>query len=303
MNLRDLEYLVALQELKHFRKAAEKCFVSQPTLSGQIRKLENELDVILIERTSRKVLFTPAGEQIAEQARRVLLEAKSIKEIAKSFENPTSGSLHIGLIPTVAPYLLPLIVSPLKHEFPDLDMYLHENQTHELLRLLDEGELDCLILAYLPGMENYGHIDLYDEPLELIIPDSHRWHERERIDLSELNGEHVLMLEDGHCLRDQAMDYCFAAGADEDQSFKATSLETLRHMIAAEGGITLLPQLAVPKNRQTEGVTYIKFKSPEPTRRISLIYRRESVRRICFNDIARVISQKLGIELKKRDHK
>ncbi|MFT7684650.1 MAG: LysR family hydrogen peroxide-inducible transcriptional activator [Moritella dasanensis] len=293
MNLRDLEYLVALQELKHFRKAAEKCFVSQPTLSGQIRKLEDELDVILIERTSRKVLFTPAGDQIADQARRVLLESKAIKEIAKSYASPTAGAIHIGLIPTVAPYLLPLIVPSMKKQFPDLDMFLHENQTHELLKQLDEGELDCLLLAYLPGMEKYGHIELYKEPLELIIPSSHRFKGRERVDLSELRGEHVLMLEDGHCLRDQAMDYCFTAGAEEDQSFKATSLETLRHMIAAEAGVTLLPHLAIPRTRFTEGVEYIKFVEPEPTRKIVLLYRKGSVRRPCFNDIAQLINKKV----------
>ncbi|MFT5878957.1 MAG: LysR family hydrogen peroxide-inducible transcriptional activator [Moritella sp.] len=299
MNLRDLEYLVALQELKHFRKAAEKCFVSQPTLSGQIRKLEDELDIILIERTSRKVLFTPAGEKIAEQARTVLLESKAIKEIAKSYANPTSGAIHIGLIPTVAPYLLPLIVPPLKQEFPDLDMFLHENQTHVLLKQLDEGELDCLLLAYLPGMEKYGRIDLYDEPLELIIPSSHRWAGRGNVDLAELKGEHILMLEDGHCLRDQAMDYCFTAGAEEDQSFKATSLETLRHMIAAEGGVTLLPHLAIPRSRFTDGVEYIKFTAPEPIRRIALLYRKGSVRRPCFNDVAAVINKRVSAILSK----
>lgn len=299
MNLRDLEYLVALQELKHFRKAAEKCFVSQPTLSGQIRKLEDELDVILIERTSRKVLFTPAGEQIAEQARTVLLESKSIKEIAKSYASPTAGAIHIGLIPTVAPYLLPLIVPSMNQEFPDLDMFLHEGQTHELLKQLDEGELDCLLLAHLPDMEKYGHIELYQEPLELIVPSSHAWKGRENVDLSELNGERILMLEDGHCLRDQAMDYCFTAGAEEDQSFKATSLETLRHMIAAEAGVTLLPYLAIPKSRFTEGVEYIKFTAPEPVRSIVLLYRKGSVRRPCFNDIAQMISKRIGAILAK----
>ena len=294
MNLRDLEYLVALQELKHFRKAAEKCFVSQPTLSGQIRKLEDELDVILIERTSRKVLFTQAGEQIAEQARRVLMEAKSIKEIAKNFGNPTAGAIHIGLIPTVAPYLLPLIVPTIQQQFPDLEMFLHENQTKVLLKQLDEGELDCLLLAYLPEMEHYGHLELYDEPLELIVPNTHHWHGRDSIDLAELSGERVLMLEDGHCLREQAMDFCFTAGAEEDQSFKATSLETLRHMIAAKAGVTLLPRLAIPRSRFTEGVCYIKFCAPEPTRKIVLLYRKGSVRRPCFNDLAKVINKRVA---------
>ncbi|WP_160064684.1 DNA-binding transcriptional regulator OxyR [Psychromonas sp. L1A2] len=297
MNFRDLEYLIALEELKHFRKAADKCFVSQPTLSGQIKKLEEELNVQLMERSSRKVIFTPAGIDIVAKAKTILLEAKSLKEIAKSHNEPMSGTLHIGLIPTVAPYLLPLIVPAMKEAFPDLQLYLHENQTQVLIKQLEEGELDCLILALLPGMEQFKKLDLYEEPLELALSDKHAWAEQRQINLQELSGEHVLMLADGHCLRDQAMGFCFAAGAIEDNSFKATSLETLRHMISAENGLTLLPQLAIPLNRYQSGVKYIPFIAPAPSRNITLLSRNNSARQVCFDQLAALINKAVQTRL------
>ncbi|MBM7456905.1 LysR family hydrogen peroxide-inducible transcriptional activator [Oceanisphaera litoralis] len=291
MNLRDLEYLVALAEERHFRKAAEKCFVSQPTLSGQLRKLEDELGVVLMERTSRKVLFTPAGDAITAQARRVLAETKELRDIARTFTEPMSGELHIGLIPTVGPYLLPHIIPVLKRHFPELHIYLYEAQTHTLLKQLADGDLDCLILAQLESMDNFGSLPLYDEPMRLALPSEHAWAGREQIALSELQGEKLLMLEDGHCLRDQAMGFCFAAGIGEDNHFQATSLETLRNMVAAGSGLTLIPQLAIGLHNGNLGVSYIPVTDPEPSRTIALLYRIHSVRRPCFNEMAKVISQ------------
>jgi LysR family hydrogen peroxide-inducible transcriptional activator len=298
MNFRDLEYLIALEELKHFRKAAEKCFVSQPTLSGQIRKLEDELGIQLMERSPRKVLFTPAGLDIVAKAKTILLEVKSLKEIATSYNEPMQGTLHIGLIPTVAPYLLPLIIAAIKTHFPEISLYLYEKQTHVLLKQLEEGELDCLILAMLPGMESFAEYHLYQEPLELAIADVHPWAKQPEIELNRLRGEHVLMLEDGHCLRDQTKEFCFAAGAVEDGSFQATSLETLRHMISAENGMTLFPQLAIPVTRHQEGIQYIPFKDPQPSREISLLCRKNSVRKICFERLAKLISVTVQTKLK-----
>jgi len=296
MNIRDFEYLVALQELNHFRKAAERCYVSQPTLSGQIQKLEAFLDVQLIERTSRKVIFTSAGEAIANQARKILLEVKSLKELATEFKEPMAGTLQIGSIPTVAPYLFPKIVPKIRQEFTQLELYLHEKQTAVLLKSLEAGELDCLLLAYLPGMQQFESIDLYNEALVLAVPEHHYLSALDQVnpDISVLNDETVLMLEDGHCLRDQAMDYCFAAGAQEDQSFKATSLETLRNMVAAEAGITLLPELAVPVFGKRDGVYYSRFKKPEPVRKISLLFRKNSPRKQCFELLAKVIIERCG---------
>lgn len=294
MNLRDLEYLVALAEERHFRKAAEKCFVSQPTLSGQLRKLEDELGVLLMERTSRKVLFTPAGDAITAQARRVLAATKELRDIARTFTEPMSGELHIGLIPTVGPYLLPHIIPALKQHFPELHIFLYEAQTQVLLKQLADGDLDCLILAQLDGMENFGSMPLYDEPMLLALPAGHRWADRDEIGLGELKGEKLLMLEDGHCLRDQAMGFCFAAGIGEDSHFKATSLETLRNMVAAGSGLTLIPQLAVNGHPENASVHYLKVTDPQPRRSIALLHRAHSVRRPCFNEMARVISRLLG---------
>ena len=290
MNFRDLEYLIALEELKHFRKAAEKCFVSQPTLSGQIRKLEDELNVQLVERSSRKVIFTQAGLDIVSKAKTILLEAKLLKEIAKSHNEPMQGTLHIGLIPTVAPYLLPLIIPVMKKNFPHLELFLHENQTDTLIKQLEDGELDCLMLALLPGMETLHQYTLYEEPLELALSDTHPWASKTEIAINKLSGEHMLMLADGHCLRDQAMGFCFAAGAIEDNSFKATSLETLRHMISADNGLTLLPQLAIPISRNQVGIKYIPFKQPTPSRTVGLVCRTNSVRKICFEELSKLIA-------------
>ncbi|MGB5854849.1 MAG: DNA-binding transcriptional regulator OxyR [Oceanisphaera sp.] len=291
MNLRDLEYLVALSQEQHFRKAAEKCFVSQPTLSGQLRKLEEELGVLLIERTSRKVLFTPAGEAITAQAKRILAETKELKDIARTFTDPMSGELHIGLIPTVGPYLLPHIIPVLKRHFPELQLYLYEAQTHTLLKQLADGKLDCLILAQLDHMDSFSSLALYNEPMVLALPSEHAWAQRSQVALSELKGEKLLMLEDGHCLRDQAMGFCFAAGIGEDKHFKGTSLETLRNMVAAGSGLTLMPKLAIGSPQANASVNYIPVIDPQPSRTITLLHRVNSVRRPCFNEIAKVIKR------------
>lgn len=273
MNLKDLEYLVALAEEGHFRRAAARCFVSQPTLSGQIRKLEEELDVTFLERTSRRVLFTQAGLQLVAQARRVLAEARLFRELAGRHGEAMSGPLHLGLIPTVGPYLLPHIIPGLRQAFGQLELYLHEAQTQQLLARLQSGELDCAILALLRETGEFVALPLYDEPMQLAVPLGHAWQAREQVALGELAGHRLLMLEDGHCLRDQALGFCFAAGASEDRHFRATSLETLRNMVAAGAGITLLPQLAVPTERCRDGVCYLPCQEPVPSRRIGLIYR------------------------------
>ncbi|ART80951.1 DNA-binding transcriptional regulator OxyR [Oceanisphaera avium] len=294
MNLRDLEYLVALSQELHFRKAAEKCFVSQPTLSGQLRKLEEELGVILIERTSRSVLLTPAGLAVTAQAKRILAETKELTDIARTYRDPMSGELHLGLIPTVGPYLLPHIIPSLKLHFPELQLYLHEAQTHTLLKQLADGELDCLMLAELDHMESFASVPLYHEPMLLALPSDHAWAKRQSVSLSELKGEKLLMLEDGHCLRDQAMGYCFAAGIGEDTHFKATSLETLRNMVAAGSGLTLMPELAITAQHLDGNICYIRVIDPEPSRAISLLYRHHSVRRPCFNEIAKRVQDSLS---------
>ena len=195
MNIRDLEYLVALAEHRHFRRAADSCHVSQPTLSGQIRKLEDELGVMLLERTSRKVLFTQAGMLLVDQARTVLREVKVLKEMASQQGETMSGPLHIGLIPTVGPYLLPHIIPMLHQTFPKLEMYLHEAQTHQLLAQLDSGKLDCVILALVKESEAFIEVPLFDEPMLLAIYEDHPWANRECVPMADLAGEKLLMLD------------------------------------------------------------------------------------------------------------
>ncbi len=289
MNIRDLEYLVALAEHLHFRKAAEACHVSQPTLSGQIRKLEDELGLMLMERTSRKVLFTQSGLLLVEQARKVLREVKLFKEMASHQGNTMAGPIHIGLIPTVGPYLLPHIIPSLHGAFPALEMYLHEGHTLPLLAELESGKLDCAIMARTKETQNFIEIPLFNEPLKLAVALSHRWRGEGRIAMTALAGEKLLMLEDGHCLRDHAMGFCFQAGAVEDLHFRATSLETLRNMVAAGSGITLLPALSVPNETERDGVCYIDCYDPVPERQLALIYRPGSPLRSRYEQLAEVI--------------
>ena len=200
-----------------------------------------------------------------------------------------SGPLHIGLIPTVGPYLLPQIIPMLHQTFPKLEMYLHEAQTHQLLAQLDSGKLDCAILALVKESEAFIEVPLFDEPMMLAIYEDHPWANRDRVPMADLAGEKLLMLEDGHCLRDQAMGFCFEAGADEDTHFRATSLETLRNMVAAGSGITLLPALAVPHERKRDGVVYLPCIKPEPRRTIGLVYRPGSPLRSRYEQLAEAI--------------
>ncbi|PMH46277.1 DNA-binding transcriptional regulator OxyR [Vibrio sp. 10N.286.49.B3] len=290
MNIRDFEYLVALAEHQHFRKAAESCFVSQPTLSGQIKKLESEVGVKLIERNSRKVLFTEPGFELVEQAKTILREVKTFKELASRQGDEMSGPMNIGFIPTVGPYLLPKIIRQLKERFPDLELYLHEAQTHQLVKQLAEGKLDCLVLASVPETSPFKEIEIYNEPLSVAVPFDHEWANLEAVDMLDLNGKTVLSLGDGHCLRDHALGFCFAAGAKDDERFKATSLETLRNMVAAGAGITLLPQLALPQEKQKDGVCYLQARNPTPSRKLVLAYRPGSPLKKRFEQLSDAIT-------------
>ncbi|PVX38857.1 LysR family hydrogen peroxide-inducible transcriptional activator [Pasteurella langaaensis DSM 22999] len=290
MNIRDLEYLVALAEHKHFRRAADTCNVSQPTLSGQIRKLEDELGIILLERTSRKVLFTQSGLLLVDQAKQVLREVKILKEMASNQGKDMTGPIHIGVIPTVGPYLLPYIMPALKDAFPELELFLYESQTSQLLDQLETGHLDCAILASVPETEPFIEVPLFNERMMLAVSEHHELAQKNQVSMPELKGREVLMLDDGHCLRDQALGYCFTAGASENAHFKATSLEMLRNMIAANAGITLMPELAVLNEGSRVGVKYIPCTMPEPKRTIALVYRPGSPLRARYERIATAVA-------------
>lgn len=290
MNLKDFEYLIALHRHQHFRKAAEACFVSQPTLSGQIKKLEQELGTVLLERNNRQVLFTELGEQLVEQAKKILVEVKTFKELADTNSQEMVGRLKVGFIPTVGPYLLPKFIPQLKQTYPDLKLELHEDKTSNLVRRLQQGELDCLILAAVADTQVLKEIHLFHEPMLIAVSSDHPWAEKDSIDLTLLAGEKVLALTEGNCFRDQALGFCMKAGAIEDNSYQSTSIETLRNMVATGAGLSLLPQMTTPTERQKDGVSYIAIAEPAPSREITLAYRPGSPLATKFNKLAELIT-------------
>jgi LysR family hydrogen peroxide-inducible transcriptional activator len=277
MNLRDLKYLVALADLRHFGKAADACFVSQPTLSTQIRKLEEELGVVLVERAPRKVMLTAAGQDVVQRARRIVADVDEMKEAARRSRDPESGALRLGVFPTLGPYLLPHVVPQLRERFPQLELLLTEEKSDVLLQRLREGRLDAALLA-LPLHDDQLHAEfLFEEPFLLAAPAGHLLAKQKTLSMDALGEETLLLLEDGHCLRDQALDVCRLAGAQEKSGFRATSLETLRQMVAAGVGVTLLPALSVQAPIvQPAGIRLVPFRKPAPSRRIALVWRKSS---------------------------
>ncbi len=278
MNLRDLKYLVALADHKHFGRAAAACFVSQPTLSTQIKKLEDELGVPLVERAPRKVMLTPAGREAAARARGIVAEVDQMKEAARRSQDPEAGTVRLGIFPTLGPYLLPHVVPRIRTRFPQLELLLVEEKSDQLLTQLREGRLDAAVLA-LPLQDEQLHAEfLFEEPFVLAVPEGHALAQRGALTLDDLSEQRLLLLQDGHCLREQALDVCHLSGALEKAEFQATSLETLRQMVAANVGVTLLPLLAVkPPVARSENITLVGFRADkQPSRRIAMVWRRSS---------------------------
>ena len=304
MNLRDLQYLVALAEHKHFGRAAEAAFISQPTLSTQIMKLEDELGVALVERTPRKVLFTEVGREIVQRARDVLNEVEQIRIIARRTVDPESGTLRLGIFPTLGPYLLPHVIPTIRDRYPRLELLLVEEKTEVVLRQLREGRLDAVILA-LPVHDQQLHVEkLFDEPFVLAVPESNPLAKRKSIKLDDLADQNLLLLEDGHCLREQALEVCQMAGAGEKSGFRATSLETLRQMVAANVGITLLPTLAVkPPVPQVDHVRLIEFRGRAPSRQIAMLWRKSSAMHIFLQGFAEIFRQLPDALFDPHDHR
>jgi LysR family hydrogen peroxide-inducible transcriptional activator len=291
VNLRDLQYLVAVAEHRHFGRAAEACFVSQPTLSTQLRKLEQELGVELIERNPRNVLLTDAGERVVERARTMLREADNIRAIARQAVDPESGSIRLGIFPTLGPYLLPHVVPTIHARFPNLELLLVEEKTEVVLQRLRDGQLDVGILALPVHAEQLHEEPLFEEDFVLAVPADHPLAATEGpVTTDVLAGEHVLLLEEGHCLRDQALSVCRLAGADERNGFRATSLETLRQMVGAGVGLTLLPELSVrPPVPPSEAVALVRFAEPVPRRQIAMFWRTTSAYRDFLPKLAALV--------------
>jgi LysR family hydrogen peroxide-inducible transcriptional activator len=290
IKLKDLRYLVAVADSRHFGRAAERSFVSQPTLSAQLKKLEDYLGVQLIERAPKRVSLTAAGEEIVARARRILEASDEIVELAKGHSDPLSGRLKLALLPTIGPYLLPNVAARLRKHLPRLELMLYEYQTDTMLEKLHSGEIDVGILALPASMDGLDSYELYKEPFAVAMPAGHRLTSRQHIRVEDLSRETLLLLEDGHCLRDQALDICSSVDVHEKQDFRATSLETLRQMVAAGVGITLLPELAVRgAYGNARGVVIRPFVRPVPTRTVGAVWRKSSARREAILALARHI--------------
>jgi LysR family hydrogen peroxide-inducible transcriptional activator len=279
LKLKDLRYLVAVADTRHFGRAAERCFVSQPTLSTQLKKLEEYLGVQLIERQPKRVALTAAGEEIVARARRILEASDEVVTLARAHRDPLAGALRIAMLPTIGPYLLPRVAREIRKALPRLDLRLYEYPTATMLTKLRAGEIDLGILALPVDLDGLEARELYDEAFMVAVPATHPLAKRPAIRVQDLQGETLLLLEDGHCLRDQALAVCSQAGMQEKQDFRATSLETLRQMVATGAGVTLLPELATHgAYRHARGVVVRPFTRPAPLRKIGGVWRRSTAR-------------------------
>ena len=276
MNIRDLQYLVMVADLGHFGKAAAQCHVSQPTLSMQIKKMEDQLGTALIERTNKSVMITPAGEQVVAHARRVLAEVEAIKQLTRAAADPLAGDFRLGIFPTLAPYLLPRLVPQIRQHFPNINLLLVEEKTERLITLLDNGGIDAAILAMPVDHDHFDHVGLFSEPFTLAVSREHPLAKRKTVALDDLHALNILLLDEGHCLRDQALQVCQSIGVGEAKNFRATSLETLRHMVAGSDAVTLMPELAT--RPEDAHVRYIPFAKLGPSRNIGLFWRKTSAR-------------------------
>ena len=284
MNLRDLKYIVEVAREKNFARASAKVFVSQPALSMQIKKLEETLGVEIFERDKQNFLITPVGAEIIKKAEIILQESEEIKMIAKNSKDPHKGEIRIGAFPTVASYFLPNFVKNIHKKFPHLKIFLIEAKSDELITKLKSGELDFCLLAMPVKDDNLIGEKIFSEKFLLATPKGHPFSKKSKIQIKELRKQELMLLDDGHCLRDQALEICSMVRAYENQDFRATSLETLRQMVANGTGITLIPEIAV---RNDDKISYIKIFNA-PFRTIGIHYRKSSVQKNLIKEIIKL---------------
>lgn len=295
MTLTELRYIVAVARERHFGNAAKACFVSQPTLSVAIKKLEEELGVALFERASGEIAPTAVGARVIEQAQRVLEQSQAIKEIAKQGQDPLRGPLRIGVIYTIAPYLLPGVVRLLRQRASSMPLHLQENYTHRLREMLKHGDIDAAILA-LPFEEpGFSIQSLYDEPFLLAVPRDHPWAGRKSVKAADLQKQVTVLLGTGHCFRDQVIAAApgLGRGADADgiqRSFEGSSLETIRQMVASGVGVTVMPSTSVPERTGRDSLLrYVPFSAPVPDRRVVMVYRKSFTRMAAIEALRRAV--------------
>jgi len=274
MTLTELRYVVALAQERHFGRAAQKCFVTQPTLSLALAKLEGELGVKLFERNKNEVLVTGRGQQIVEQARRVLDEVGRIQQLARGGRDQLSGAFRLGVIPTIGPYLLPDLVPILRRRAPEMPLVIEENLTGNLAPMLRDGELDAAIVALpfsIPGVKTEV---VYEEPFSVVVPEGHRWQQRKGVKPSELSGENLLVLNNGHCFRDQVLEACPGQSNTAMPEGRAgSSLETIRNMVASGLGVSVLPSSALTPRYASKLLKVVPFSAPVPSRKVAVAWR------------------------------
>jgi LysR family hydrogen peroxide-inducible transcriptional activator len=300
MTLNELRYIVAVAQEKNFGRAAQRCFISQPALSVAIQKLEEELQTQLFERGKSEITVTPVGERIVEQAQKVLEEAARIRDIAQAGRNQLAGLFRLGAIYTVAPYLLPDLVPALNALAPDMPLEIEENITEQLEIALKTGRIDAAIIALPfqpPGIVTEF---LYEEPFQVVVPQRHPWAKRKTIDPSELAGEHAILLNVGHCFRDQVLESCPELNRGDAPVTRSNSLETIRNMVASGLGISVLPRDALTPKYHSRLVVPVPFAKPVPSRRIALAYRRSFPRPAAIAAIREAVAACRGAKVKVR---
>ena len=300
MTLNELRYIVAVAQEKNFGRAAQRCFISQPALSVAIQKLEEELQIQLFERGKSEITVTPVGERIVEQAQKVLEEAARIRDIAQAGRNQLEGLFRLGAIYTVAPYLLPDLVPALNALAPDMPLEIEENITEQLEAALKTGRIDAAIIALPfqpPGIVTEF---LYEEPFQVVVPQRHPWAKRKTIDPSELAGEHAILLNVGHCFRDQVLESCPELNRGDAPVTRSNSLETIRNMVASGLGISVLPRDALTPKYHSRLVVPVPFAKPVPSRRIALAYRRSFPRPAAIAAIREAVAACRGAKAKVR---
>ena len=276
MNIRDLRYIVAVADLKSFVRAAEHCCVSQPTLSMQIKKLEESLGIKIFERNNKRVLITPIGQQVIDTAQTILQQIERLQSLCENAQDPLAGDLILGAFPTLAPYLLADLVPLITQQLPKLRLILVEEKTEVLLNRLKEGSIDVALLAAPIKDDGLVAEVLFEDPFKLAVYPSHPLSKNAFVNSADLIDQALLLLDEGHCLRDQALQFCQLKGIHQQQDLRGTSLETLRQMVRAGTGITFIPEIAI--HGTDDGIRYVPFSSPPPSRSICLVWRKTSPR-------------------------
>jgi LysR family hydrogen peroxide-inducible transcriptional activator len=293
ITLKQLRYLAALAEHRHFGKAAEACAVTQPALSMQIRELEKDLGVDLVERRPGEVLLTQTGAEVVERAERVLAAARDLTDFARHSGRTLSGRLRLGVIPTLAPYVLPRVLPALQQRFADLRIELRETQTRTLMDELARGALDSVLLALPVEESDIETLPLFEDPFLLAVPAADVRPYKSRVDARDIDPRRLILLEEGHCLRDQALAFC-GRRLETPTGLGATSLATVMQMVANGYGVTLLPRIALPVEARDERVKVLRFRDPQPARKIGLAWRRTSPRKADFAALGKIVTEVLG---------